>query len=103
MSERATCQAARSRVPVRRLSGGVAQGSEPQGCGERHNGPGMARVCRPPERRRKEGSLAAGQARMSGCPSSLVTFLLGKQQESDSPGGAKTEPSASTESGKPSR
>ena len=31
----------------------------------------------------------SGQTRMSGCPSSLVTFLLGKQQESDSGGGPK--------------
>ena len=31
----------------------------------------------------------SGQTRMSGCPSSLVTFLLGKQQESDSAGGPK--------------
>jgi hypothetical protein len=34
----------------------------------------------------------SGQTRMSGCPFSLVTFLLGKQQESDSAEGPKPVP-----------
>jgi hypothetical protein len=47
----------------------------------------MLLASRPPERHRKEGIRSEAQGRMSGCPFSLVTFLLGKQQESDSPGG----------------
>lgn len=43
-------------VPVRRPSGGVAEGDEPHGCGERLKGPGMALVSRPPEQYRSEGS-----------------------------------------------
>ena len=43
-------------IPFRRPSGGVAEGDEPHGCGERRNGPGMAHVRRPPEQRRREGS-----------------------------------------------
>ncbi len=49
---------ARDLVPFRRPSGGVAQGDEPHGCGERLNGPGTAHVSRPPEQRRSEGSFA---------------------------------------------
>ena len=49
---------ARDLVPFRRPSGGVAQGDEPHGCGERLNGPGMAHVSRLPEQRRSEGSFA---------------------------------------------
>ena len=42
---------------------------------ERHNGPRMARVCRPPEQRRREGSLAAQPPDPDvGVPFSLVTF-----------------------------
>ena len=50
------------------------------GRGERHNGPGTARVCRPPERHRKEGSLAAGQTRMSGALSLwLLSLCAGRR------------------------
>ena len=78
-----------ARVPVRRPSGGVAQGDEPHGCGERLKGPWTALVSRPPERHRREGSLAAGQTRMSGWPS-LWLLSLGRgghpqARESDSP------------------
>jgi hypothetical protein len=66
-------QATRSRIPVRRPSGGVAQGDEPHGCGERLEGPWMALASRPPERHWKEGSLAAGQTRM---PGALSLWLL---------------------------
>ena len=80
---------ARDLVPFRRPSGGVAQGDEPHGCGERLKGPWTALVSRPPERHRKEGSLAAGQTRMSGWPS-LWLLSLGRgghpqARESDSP------------------
>ena len=40
---------------------------------ERHNGPRMARVCRPPERHRREGSRAQRDPDV-GVPFSLVTF-----------------------------
>ena len=73
-----------ARLPVRRPSGGVAQGDEPHGCGERLKGPWMALVSRPPARHRKEGSLAAGQTRMPGWPS-LWLLSLGQTRESDSP------------------
>lgn len=66
-------QATRSPNPVRRPSGGVAQGDEPHGCGERLKGAWMPLVSRPPERHRREGSLAAGQTRMSGA---LSLWLL---------------------------
>src|SRR5690606_35446239 len=46
----------RAEVPVRRPSGGVTQGDEPQGCGERLKGPWMALVSRPPEWHRWEGT-----------------------------------------------
>ena len=49
---------ARDLVPFRRPSGGVAQGDEPHGCGERLKGPWMALVSRPPEQHRSEGSFA---------------------------------------------
>ena len=78
-----------ARVPVRRPSGGVAEGDEPHGCGERRKGAGTPLVRRPPEWHRKEGSLAAGQTRMSGCPS-LWLLSLGQTRESDSPCRAKS-------------
>ena len=55
-------------VPFRRPSGGVAQGDEPHGCGERLNGPGMAHVSRP---RSSAGAreVSRSETRMSGCPS----------------------------------
>ncbi len=51
------------------------------------------RLARPPERHRSEGSLAAGQTRMSGWPS-LWLLSLGQTRESDSAGGPKPEVSA---------
>jgi len=48
----------------------------------------MALVSRPPEQHRSEGSLAAGQTRMSGWPS-LWLLSLGQTRESDSPCKAK--------------
>ena len=51
---------------------------------ERLKGPGMDLVSRPPERHRREGSLAAGRTRMSGWPS-LWLLSLGQARESDSP------------------
>ena len=85
-----------AKTPVRRPSGGVAEGSEPHGCGERHNGPGMVRVCRPPERHRSEGSLAVGQTRM---PGALLLWLLSSwacKKKVARPGGRKTRPSDSS-------
>ena len=73
-----------ARVPVRRPSGGVAQGDEPHGCGERLKGPWMALVSRPPERHRKEGSLAAGQTRMSGCAFFCLLFFA-QTKKSEAP------------------
>src|SRR5690606_22898968 len=54
----------------------------------------MARLCRPPERHRSEGSLIAqgDQTRMSGRAFSLVTFSLRVQRESNSPGKGETFP-----------
>jgi len=48
----------------------------------------MALVSLPPEQRRSEGSLAAGQTRMPGWPS-LWLLSLGQTRESDSPCKAK--------------
>ncbi len=87
-------QATRSRIPIRRPSGGVAQGDEPHGCGERLKGPGTALVSRPPERHRSEGSLAAGQTRMPGALSLWLLSLSREQRESDSPCRAKSVVSA---------
>ena len=55
----------------------LRRGTEPHGCGETLKGPRMALVSRPPEQRRSEGSLAAGQARMPGWPR---YFLLARQE-----------------------
>src|SRR5690606_18155894 len=62
-------QATRSQFPVRRPSGGVAQGDARHGRRARNEGAGTPLRDVPPERHRKEGSLAAGQTRMSGWPS----------------------------------
>ena len=56
-----------------------------------HEGTSLSLRDVPPERRRSEGSFAQQNPDV-GCPSSLVTFLLGKQQESDSAGWPKPEP-----------
>jgi hypothetical protein len=66
-------QATRSRIPVRRPSGGVAQGDEPHGCGERRKGAWTPLVRWPPERHRREGTPPqAGPD--AGVAFSLVTF-----------------------------
>jgi len=70
------------------------QGDEPHGCGERLKGPRMALVSRPPEQRRREGSLAAGQTRMPGALSLWLLSLSREQRESDSPCKAKSVVSA---------
>ena len=49
----------------------------------------MALVSRPPEQRRSEGSLAAGQTRMPGALSLWLLSLSREQRESDSPCKAK--------------
>ena len=72
-----------ARVPVSRPSGGVAQGDEPHGCGERLEGPWMALASRPPERHRREGSRAQRDPDVA-CPS-LWLLSLGQARESDSP------------------
>ncbi len=77
----------RSRTPVRRPSGGVAQGDEPHGCGERLKGPWMALVSRPPERHRNEGSLAIGQTRMPGALSLWLLSLCARKEKVTRPGG----------------
>ena len=47
---------------------------------ERHNGPRMARVCRPPERHRREGEFRAAKP---GCRGAFLFgyFLLGTQEK----------------------
>ena len=97
-SARKSHQATRSPNPVRRPSGGVAQGDEPQGCGERTRRPrlkGQGWPFKPapgvtPERG-KSGRRPAPDA---GRAFSLVTFSLRAQRESDSPCRAKPVASA---------
>ncbi len=83
-------QATRTPSPVRRPSGGVAQGDARHGRRARSEGAGTPLRDVPPERHRSEGSLAAGQTRMSGWPS-LWLLSLGQTRESDSAGGPKPE------------
>ena len=79
--------AGNTRFPFRRVSGIVAQGDEPHGCGERAEAPPlkrpwMALVSRPLERRWSERTLRAAQGRMQGraffC---LLFFARAKKSE----------------------
>ena len=73
-------QTTRTSFPVRRPSGGVAQGDEPHGCGERLKGPWMALVSRPPERHRSEGSLSRRPDPDAGV-AFFGYFLLARQEK----------------------
>ena len=81
-SARKSHQAPRSPNPVRRPSGGVAQGDEPQGCGERRKGAWTPLVRRPPERHRKEGSRAQRDPDAGVC---FFAYFLCTSKESEAP------------------
>ena len=83
-------QEARSANPVQEAERRRCVGGREAGRRARNEGTGTSLRDVPPEQRRREGSLAAQRTDPDvGCPSSLLTFFLGTQEESESPCKAK--------------